>query len=771
MRVLTAINIGYPQVGGTQITHRTNLELLARRFGHECIYLDQAHTWQRPRSGPVRCDYYRDLSELRHKIEAARPDILIGAFTLIHEAIKIGHRLGIPVVGWCNSYEYCPPSPEEVQAWLLTQTHRYPEPPVRAFALAEADALVANSRYLEQRLARQEGREATVIYPAFDLKTLSVPARRRRPDHIVGVCGYPHKGAGIFLDLARRFPEVRFLLVGAVHADYFPLFRQLSNVEFLSFSPTRQFLATAKLVLVPSQWPEPFGRIAVEAMANGIPTLVSRAAGLAEIVGDTSLGVDDYRSVDAWCDALGHVLSSDASAAENASTGREIAARYTGAGSVLGLEDLVRTLVGNHGAKPKPSQRVVALAGDTETKTAFAMINRRLLEGLRAAGHYSTYPLTEMSAFVPEPVDVTIHHDYGQRFEELEPPAEGHFVAMRTWDFGRYPPAWVKRIREDCDQLWVLSRWTRRQAIASSIPPSRVRVIPPGIDPETFCPEGPRLELATDRRFRFLFVGGPVLRKGIDILLEAYRLAFQAEDDVCLVVKDNPRDLFYTGQRWDEALRALVTDPTAPQLLYLSQLLSAAELAALYRACQVGVFPYRAEGFGMPILEAMACGTPSIVPRFGACLDYCSPRTSFLVAPKRISLPVLGEFAYNSLGFQTTVDEVDFCELRVQDLASAMRQVYCQWQTEPDQLERRAKAGVRQAHGRFTWQHMMAHVDSALTALEATRTPVRLARQRREREHQRRVFETARALFLDLPTSSDLPVRRRSGTALSPPGL
>ena len=97
------------------------------------------------------------------------------------------------------------------------------------------------------------------------------------------------------------------------------------------------------------------------------------------------------------------------------------------------------------------------------------------------------------------------------------------------------------------------------------------------------------------------------------------------------------------------------------------------DLAALYRACDVAVFPYRAEGFCIPILECMASGTPAIVPRFGACLDYCSDDTSYFTDAKRIRIPVHRRLTV-ALGFTDEVDEVDFCEVPVDVLAERMRQ-------------------------------------------------------------------------------------------------
>lgn len=122
------------------------------------------------------------------------------------------------------------------------------------------------------------------------------------------------------------------------------------------------------------------------------------------------------------------------------------------------------------------------------------------------------------------------------------------------------------------------------------------------------------------------------------------------------MIKDHPHDLFYDGATIRDRIREAAGDPSGPEVEYICELLPPERLAALYRACDVGVFPYRAEGFCLPILEAMAAGLPSIVPRFGAALDYCSSRTSLLMPVRRISLPVGWSMAINTLGFREAVE-------------------------------------------------------------------------------------------------------------------
>lgn len=373
------------------------------------------------------------------------------------------------------------------------------------------------------------------------------------------------------------------------------------------------------------------------------------------------------------------------------------------------------------------------------------MINRhwaRELEGRITLRHVRFDDATTLS----ESVDATVMHDFSHDFKRWQLPDEGKVIAARTWDFGPYPRSWVDLINAHYDRLWVFSRWIKQQAIRGGVPPNRVAMVSHGVDDAIFKPEGRLYPLDTGDSFKFLFVGALVLRKGIDILLDAYCAAFNPTDPVCLVIKSNPEDVIYRGI--DPADRdriiALAQNSSCPPIRLIDRFLSERELAALYRSCDVGVFPYRAEGFCVPILEAMACGTPSIAPRFGACLDFCSSATSFLIPVRRMRLPVGRSMAINSIGFREEVTETDFCEVEVDTLRDAMRAVAL---GSAAVRATKARRGVAVAHGRFAWPKVASRMIRELERLTSGGPPQRIRRRRAAFEASRKSLLVAMNLY------------------------
>jgi GT2 family glycosyltransferase/tetratricopeptide (TPR) repeat protein len=213
---------------------------------------------------------------------------------------------------------------------------------------------------------------------------------------------------------------------------------------------------------------------------------------------------------------------------------------------------------------------------------------------------------------------VTVRHAWPPDWRR---PQQGRLVVIQPWEFGFLPKQWVKDLAH-VDECWVPSKYVKRVYVDSGVPAGKVVVVPNGIDPARFHPQADPMRLATQKKFKFLFVGGTIHRKGPDLLLKAYLESFSAADDVCLVIKDFGGQSFYAGQTFEAKIRAAQALPNGPEILYLNEQMPPESLPGLYTSCDCFVLPYRGEGFGLPVLEAMACGLPVVVTKGGATDDF-----------------------------------------------------------------------------------------------------------------------------------------------------
>ena len=263
--------------------------------------------------------------------------------------------------------------------------------------------------------------------------------------------------------------------------------------------------------------------------------------------------------------------------------------------------------------------------------------------------------------------DIHVRHQWPL---QMEPPEEGHWVVIQPWEFGSLPKKWVPILKGQVDEIWVPSSYVREIYLRAGIPPQRVQVIPNGVNSKLFHPQIPKRKLPTSKKFKFLFVGGTIWRKGIDLLLEAYISVFSRKDDVTLVIKDSGGASFYQGQTAQDLIRTIQENCNYPEVLYYSADLSPTEMGTLYTACNCLVHPYRGEGFGLPIAEAMACGLPVIVTGAGACLDFCQPSNAYLIPATKVA------FAEKRIDHMDTVDFPFIFEPDRKTLAATMRKIY-----------------------------------------------------------------------------------------------
>jgi glycosyltransferase involved in cell wall biosynthesis len=236
----------------------------------------------------------------------------------------------------------------------------------------------------------------------------------------------------------------------------------------------------------------------------------------------------------------------------------------------------------------------------------------------------------------PAQLDLTIRHQWPPDFRR---PPRGKLVVIVPWEYGAVPRVWVEQIESNVDELWVPSGFVRDTFLRGGVRADRVVVIPNGVDTKVFTPDGPPLRPQGARKFVFLFVGGAIRRKGVDLLLEAYKTAFDPGEDVSLILAMSGVTGAYQHNSLLPQIERAANDSGFPHLQPLFDCFDDATLASLYRGCDAFALPYRGEGFGMPLLEAMACGKPAITTALGPSTDFCSGETTYLVAAHEEEVP------------------------------------------------------------------------------------------------------------------------------------
>ncbi len=245
----------------------------------------------------------------------------------------------------------------------------------------------------------------------------------------------------------------------------------------------------------------------------------------------------------------------------------------------------------------------------------------------------------------PSRLDITIRHQWPPDFR---PPESGSLACIVPWEHRAVPRAWVRDVERTVDELWVPSGFVAASFVEGGVNPERVQVIPNGFAPEVFHPQVLPWRPAGCRACMFLFVGGTIRRKGADLLLQAYADAFSEDDDVTLVFKDTGASSFYRHNTLLPQVQKMGRRPGMAPIVVLTEEIEDGKLASLYRGSDALVLPYRGEGFGMPLVEAMACGRPVVTTAAGPATEFCSREFAYLVPAVEVPVteppPPFGEF-------------------------------------------------------------------------------------------------------------------------------
>lgn len=262
----------------------------------------------------------------------------------------------------------------------------------------------------------------------------------------------------------------------------------------------------------------------------------------------------------------------------------------------------------------RPAARAAAASGRRSVGDMWAMsrsINRHRFDLVFFPSAYTYVPVTGCGSVV-----VGILDTIAEQFPEQVFPTRR---AAMQWYLKLLAARW------QADLVITISEASKQGIMKQfGIPAERIAVVPLAADPH-FQPAPPddtsRSMLSrfglVDRRF-LLYVGGISPHKNIGALVDAFaelRRDASCADFKLVLVGDYHGDVFYSA--YDE-LRRHAERLGLGEAIVFTGYVDDADLKYLYNAAEVFVLPSLCEGFGLPVVEAMACGTPVIASACGA---------------------------------------------------------------------------------------------------------------------------------------------------------
>jgi len=273
----------------------------------------------------------------------------------------------------------------------------------------------------------------------------------------------------------------------------------------------------------------------------------------------------------------------------------------------------------------------------------------------------------------------------------------GPKIAYNVWEATLQPQHFFDKLKE-FDQIWVPSQWQARCTINQGADPAKVKVVPEGVDTTVFFPEEPKAVLDyVDDRFKFVLFGRWDYRKSTKEIIETFLREFTSEEPVDLIISiDNP---------WGEKMDGFKTTEErlnhynlVDDRIKIKHFPSREDYVTYLKNGHVFLSCARGEGWNLPLIEAMACGTPSIYSADSGQMEFAAGKG----LPVRISgYTKASDIAYGSfLGNNAGLGE--YPEPDFDDLAIVMRDAFENYTSH----KQRALEEAKIIHRDFNWNRV-----------------------------------------------------------------
>jgi len=336
--------------------------------------------------------------------------------------------------------------------------------------------------------------------------------------------------------------------------------------------------------------------------------------------------------------------------------------------------------------------------GNMFNPTGIATVNREIAKELIKMGHevqstdpwQSQWEFNEGLEHLNNSIDVsgedvvTIYGDYPDNWQQGYGKCYGHFVHEGT----RLHPGWSELLNRTVEKIWVPSEATKSLFKWNGVL-KPIEVIPHGTNPEIYKP----MDLEKKDNFTFLSLnswsGKIGDRKGTDILIKAFDEEFK-EEDVILMLKIST--FFQGGIDYLATIENLLGHFNK-KIKISCEYMEEERLAYLYNMADCFVSPTRGESFGLTILNAKACGLPTIVTKDinSGHMDFCKDdSTLFIDAPEMEQ----GDRRYFCAGNMQAVPDV-------KSLRKQLRYAY----EHKDDMLAKAKKNSEHIRKEYTWSN------------------------------------------------------------------
>jgi len=272
---------------------------------------------------------------------------------------------------------------------------------------------------------------------------------------------------------------------------------------------------------------------------------------------------------------------------------------------------------------------------------------------------------------------------------------DGIKICYNVYESTLQPESFFNHIKNNWDYFWCPSEWQRQCMIDQGFPAERIHVVPEGVDGKEFFPVADK-DLAEE--FTFIIVGKWEYRKATEEMINAWLEEFPLESyptGLRLILSvDNPFD----KENVDHKINTIknLNDPRITFVHFPPR----NEYIKLLQTSHVFLSCSRSEGWGLPLIEAIACGIPSICTNYSAQIDFANNIAHMVNIKEMRPIPT---------GFPGEYAEPDF-----EHFKSLMRYIFENW----NECRQKALMGASYIRQKFSWENAVEIAKKYLLSID-----------------------------------------------------
>lgn len=239
-------------------------------------------------------------------------------------------------------------------------------------------------------------------------------------------------------------------------------------------------------------------------------------------------------------------------------------------------------------------------------------------------------------------------------------------IGFLVYEFTTLPESWIENINKYIDLVLVPSKFTYDVFLKSGINRNKIKILRYGYNPKYYYPSDPSKTIRN-----FLTITSPHRREALDILLKGFKKAFEKKDDVKLIIKTSyipfKKIKNFEITNFLDLIKSY-KNSLGSKIEIITENLSETEMGELYRKSDIYISISKAESFGLPFIESLACGRGCISLKYSGQTDFLNDKNTIFIKHKIVKADLEV--------YEKTQEEQYIAEAELEDLISKLNLAY-----------------------------------------------------------------------------------------------